>query len=121
MLEQLRTAYVEKGWKQFYPQQFVAAGLGSEQSVVKLLLAFEESGLVCSIAMLRCGHDHTFWTGSTKELKGEMSRQCGFCGPGDFDEEDAPHVVLRFDLSPSWMTALDEARQKKKGPNSYHS
>ncbi|QRN97799.1 hypothetical protein JRI60_01560 [Archangium violaceum] len=110
ILEQLTLGYLERRWTRFYPSQFTAAQLGTEEQIVKTLMGLSEAQFLIVKVTLFCDEGHDFWRGPYEILPKQAGRTCPYCD--ETAPEECENMELEFELAPSWRAQLDKSQKK---------
>lgn len=96
----------ELDWNIFWPDQFVRAGIGDQQTVLGILKALVDDGFFEARVSLRCGNGDPVWEGSPSdyELTAPTSGTCHRCGSTD---EYSDRLFLKFLLTESAIESAD--------------
>jgi hypothetical protein len=107
--EQIELAYLERGWRLFFPEQFEANG-ATEKEIRDALTALVKAGKLVGTYERRCNEGHTIWSADLARKPPKVI-ECQECEERGNTEAD---TFVHFVLAAEWLAKLEE----KKSPNS---
>jgi hypothetical protein len=114
--EQIELAYLERGWRLFFPEQFEIEG-ATEREVVGALMALTKAGKLVATCERRCNEGHTVWSADLPR-KPPKTIECHECEePGNTETDTFVH----FALATEWIAKLEEKKSPRSGTRSPRS
>lgn len=110
--EEIRRAYLERGWRRFEAPQFRA--ILPEREATLALLQLVGTGKLTDRVKLLCEEGHTVWEGHARDLAEHKEDLCEYCE--DPDNSTGELVKMHFTIAPDWQGALDREAAQKKTP-----
>jgi len=122
--KRIEATYHMKRSALFVPEQFVAAGLGSERDVIHALESLVEDSYLRARATLKCAFGHEYLSGTVADVQRQLHVACTdpTCESRELsdeernDEENQPRVIVRYSMTKPWKEALDAAEKKSLHP-----
>lgn len=108
--DQIREAFENEGLALFWPDRFVAQGLGSADEVLAAMAAMVHARQLVAVVKVYSAGGHLCWEGSPSELATLGAFECAECGERT-DDPDA-YAVAYFEISDRWRERL--ASEKKR-------
>lgn len=120
--KRIEAAYLSRRMALFVPEQFVAAGLGSEREVIAALDSLVEDSYLRARATLKCAFGHEYLGGSIADVARQLHMECTYpeCPSHELDEDERgdeqnqAHVIIRYGMTRPWKESLDAAEKKSQ-------
>src|SRR6266851_9143035 len=99
IIDKIETAYLSKGWRFFFPQQFEQSA--PLEQVVLALATLRASDQLDATAIVQCVNGHQVWAGEPEEALKHIHDPCPTCL-----DEAIEDPVLKFEMTAPWQTRL---------------